>query len=155
VNDFYLNMSGAMIAPGNIDLLLMRSGLQWEMHPAQVFALELRAIEMGTQVYIEYDETKPFDIEDTKELFKPTPHTLMGIPVVLKQNYPMSLIRLMYEGREISRIENAAIPYGWADLANYDEWQKSEVEKFQKIGLRSKLNPRCKECNQELPCVNS
>ena len=151
MNDFYLNMCGAPVTQAAIGLILMRSGLQWEMHPAQVFSLEVQAMQVNTKftTHSEADEDR------FKELLAETKHTLMGIPVVLKQDYPLSLIRLMYEGREVSRIEALAVPIGFCDYPVGDPEDLEEKKKWEKIGFRSKLNPRCKECKQELPCVNS
>jgi len=131
MNDFYLNASGAAVTPALIDLMLMRSGMQWEMHPAQVFSLEMTALQNYT---ILEEEVSGDWAERLKELGKKTQHTLMGIPVVIKEEYPKFLIRLMYNGEEVTRIESLVIPGGFYD---YDE-ADSERRKMEAIGFRSK-----------------
>ena len=129
MNDFYLNASGAAITPFLVELLLMRSGLQWEMHLAQALSLELTALRLCTT--IEQKEAS------TVELGPKTQFTLMGIPITTSEDYPRSLIRLMHNGEEVTRIENLGIPIGFEDFANYDAYVISEREKMNKIGYRT------------------
>ena len=134
MNDFYLNASGAAVTPALIDLMLMRSGMQWEMHPAQVFSLEMTALQNYT---ILEEEVSGDWAERLKELGKKTQHTLMGIPVVIKEEYPKFLIRLMYNGEEVTRIENLAIPVGFCAWG--EEEMQSERSKMEAIGYRSRI----------------
>jgi hypothetical protein len=136
MNDFYVNAAGAAIAPQLIDLILMRSGLQWEMHPAQVHSLEMQAFRNVTVV----TATKE-GIEDTQKIpFPETKHTLMGLPVAIKYDYPMNLIRLMFNGEEITRIEFLAVPCGFENYLDFDKHCEDERQKMQKIGLRIKVS---------------
>jgi hypothetical protein len=129
MNDFYVNAGGAAVTPALIDLVLMRSGMQWEMHPAQVFSLEMTALQNSTILEEEISGTWA---ERLKELGKKTQHTLMGIPVVTSMEYPKYLIRLMYNGEEVTRIENLAIPGGFYDYKDVE----SERRKMEAIGFR-------------------
>ena len=81
-----------------LHIALLKSGLSWEIHPAQFLMLELYPA-----------------IEGTTELAKPTQYTLMGIPVVVKNDTSMSVIRLMYNDKEIYRIDALAIPVGFEE----------------------------------------
>jgi hypothetical protein len=129
MQDFYVNAGGARVALGLINLLLIRSGMQWEMHPAQVFSLEMNAFQNST---ILEEEISGDWAERLKELGKKTQHTLMGIPLVTSMEYPMSLIRLMYNGEEVTRIEALAIPGGFY---GYEDGE-SERRKMEAIGFR-------------------
>lgn len=135
--DFYINAAGARIAPELIEILIMRSGLQWEMHPAQVFSLEMQAL---NNVTVLKGESKEVDVQKMRELLPETKHTLMGIPIILKSYYPMNLIRLMFNGEEVTRIEALAVPCGFCNYADYDKHCKDEQEKLAKIGYRSSLD---------------
>jgi hypothetical protein len=129
MNDFYINASGGTPSPNLLALAVMRSGLQWEMHPAQVFGLERLAFERSTRLDSTFSTTTTVDI-----MKKHTEKTLMGIPVIQKADYPLNLIRLMYEGEEVTRIECLAVPYGFGDLSEAE--QESERNKFLAIGMR-------------------
>lgn len=135
MNDFYVNANGGLPTPNLFNLILMRSGLQWEMHSAQLYGLEMLALERSTR--IDYIAGKEVTGEEAKELGPETKLTLMGIPVITSQDYPKGLIRLMYEGKEVSRIEHIAIPCGFADYSEKET--QSEREKMAAIGYRHRL----------------
>ncbi len=122
-----LNMCGAIITPAVVLAALLKSGLRWEMHQAQVFSVERSSLD---STVLEIDIAS----EQAKELM---PHvqpsvTLMGIPVKIDNaNYPKGLIRLMHGDVELSRIENLAIPGGFVDEEEYtEEGRKREQDKF-------------------------
>jgi hypothetical protein len=129
MTDFYVNASGAPVTPSMLTLVTIRSGLQWEMHPAQLFSIELGSISDVTIVKKEITE------EEFKAIkFPETKHTLMGIPVVMKAEYPKTLVRLMYGDKEVTRIENLAVPSGFSSF-NHEE-QECERRKMETIGYR-------------------
>jgi hypothetical protein len=138
LSSFYFNAAGAMPTQAMLNLLLMRSGLRWEMHPAQLYGLEMLALEARTRFVVEKEHKA--EVQRTKELFKETKYTLMGLPVVLKQDYPMSLIRLMLNGEEVTRVECLAVPAGFWNPLTYEELDKGEREKLEKIGYRSRFD---------------
>ena len=132
MTEFYLNVNNAAVSPALVGLLLMRSGLQWEMHPAQEFSLEMMALRLLVQETVKADFSLP-----KTELGHKTQFTLMGIPIFATEDYPMNLIRLMYNGEEVTRMENVAIPTGFENFSDYDAHVASELEKMRKIGHRT------------------
>jgi hypothetical protein len=136
LSDYYINAAGSLPTPNLFGLILMNSGLQWEMHPAQLFGLEALALERNTRIDIIVG--KEVTGEEARELGLDTKHTLMGIPIVPKQEYPMGLIRLMLNGKEVSRIEALAVPYGFGKFT--EEECESERNKLAAIGYRSRFD---------------
>jgi len=132
MNDFYVNACGTCITPALIHILLVRSGLQWEMHPAQIHSLEMQELRATVEVAEELAEDNP---EHSKELMPSTGITLCGIIVNPKEEYPKHLIRLMYNGEEVTRIDNLAIPVGFCAWG--EEETQSERSKMEAIGYRS------------------
>ena len=123
---FYLNASGASVTHHILFLILLRSGISWEMHPAQLFAIEKQAMNFTMNSPVEVAEST---VTAHKEIGPECKYTLCGLPIKLRQDYPMSLIRLMLNDKELTRIEALGIPLlfcNGADLQN-------EREKFQKI----------------------
>jgi hypothetical protein len=128
-NNFYLNAGCACITPALIALLMMRTGLRWEMHPAQVCGLQMQTLKLEATV----ENVTALDPQKFAELM---PHTmgvtLMGLPVHIKEEYSMSLVRLMYKDEEVSRIEALAIPCGF--MKGSDEDLEVERKKMETIG---------------------
>lgn len=132
-----INMCSAIVTPAVVLATLLQSGLCWEMHYAQVFALEMSAL-MSTTVL----ETE-ITYEQAKELM---PHvqpsvTLMGIPVKIdNERYPKSLIRLMRGDVELSRIENLAVLGAVMGDSYYtEEDMKRERDKFVNLTYKGDL----------------
>ena len=125
----YINANGGAITHALVLAALAKSNLHWEMHHAMVYALEC-------MVFMEEPVTLVSEIAgEAKELFsRPQTVTLLGLPVVIDNvRYPKGLIRLMSGDKELTRIENLAIP---SVFCNYGDWaaeEKSEREKFQNL----------------------
>ncbi len=124
-----LNMCNMAVTPAAVLAALLKSGLHWEMHQAQVFSLETSAL----MTVLETEITS----EHAKELMShihPSV-TLMGIPVKIdNERYPKGLIRLMLGDTELSRLECLAVPCGFVDEEEYtEEGRKREGEKFAKL----------------------
>jgi len=131
------NNASAPINTGVILSSLMLSGLHWEMHPAQLFSVEIMALNF-------VDDGPLSETKDNAELL---PHvntkvtlmglpdtkvTLMGLPVEIKQNFPMSIIRLMHMEKEIGRIECLAVPMAFpvcedAERKRFEELDVAKV----------------------------
>lgn len=127
-----LNMCGGSVTPAVVLAALLKSGLCWEMHYAQVFALESLMFDFTKTAVLETEVPE----EMSKELFKhKTDVTLMGLPVKIdNERYPKHLIRLMLDGKELSRIEGLGIPGGFMDESDFtEEGTQREREKFAKL----------------------
>jgi len=120
--------------PINLSLLLSsvaKSDLHWEMHRAQLHALDLLTYMQKTELELEAKE-------NTLSVKVPVPehlsHTLMGMEIVTHEYYPRSLIRLMHGDREVARIEHLGVPAAMGYSGpDYEADQKSEAKKFQDL----------------------
>ena len=107
---------------------LAKSNLHWEMHHAQVYALEC-------QVFIESSEVIAMVSDDLSREIMDRPQTnvtLMGLPVIIdNERCPKGLVRLMSGDTELARIENLAIPNAFAEYG--DAEVERERRKFAKL----------------------
>jgi hypothetical protein len=130
-SDNYINANNGVISHTLVLAALAKSNLHWEMHHAQVYALEVLTFN-APPMTIESEVTE----EVAKELFSrpQTNITLMGLPVIIdNERYPKGLVRLMSGDRELMRIEALAVP---SAFCNYSDWaaeELSEREKFEKL----------------------
>jgi hypothetical protein len=82
---------------------LAKSNLHWEMHRAQVYAMECIELRFVGEVLV--DENPD---EMTRELLSrpQTNITLMGLPVIIdNERYPKGLVRLMSGDTELAHRE--------------------------------------------------
>lgn len=111
--------------------VLAKSDLHWEMHRAQLHALDLLTY-MNSDSTVVVKSKNPLNIE--MPVLKNLTHTLMGIDIRVNNKYPRSLIRLMWGDREIARLESLSVPctmdYNGPD---FEADRKSEIEKFRKL----------------------
>lgn len=99
-----LNACNSAISESLLVGLLSKSGLSWNMHKAQLYALQVM---LGDGINAQSEVSG-----DVEELV-PKPHglTLFGIPIVIDKKQAPSVILLADDsGREISRIDGLAIP---------------------------------------------
>ena len=101
-------------------------------NPAQLFSIEVQSVFLDREISTVSAEVPE---EETTELLKrELKHTLMGIPVALRSDYPKGWIRLYSGNKLVAYIENLAIP---AAYCSYPEtWEahvQSESAKAQKI----------------------
>src|ERR1035437_2101262 len=124
-----LNTCGASITHAVVLAALAKSNLHWEMHQAQVFALE--CLTFSTPPTVVESECN----EDTARelLSRPlTNITLMGLPVIIdNERYPKSLVRLMSGDTELSLLECLAVPNAFAEYG--EEETERERRKFAKL----------------------
>ena len=127
-----INMCGASINRASVLGALAKSNLHWEMHHAQVYALEIMGLQFVGEALV--DENPD---EMTRELLSrpQTNITLMGLPVVIDNaRYPKGLVRLMSGDVELSRIECLAVPNAFGDESDYtEEGLERERQKFAKL----------------------
>lgn len=124
-----INSNGCSINLALLLAALAKAELHWEMSRAQLFALDLMAGASGSITI-----TSEVSAEMPKEFISPCPvHTLLGIDVKVNNDYPETLIRLMWGDREISRIEALAVPAAMSRGMDWDTHQASEKAKFQKL----------------------
>ena len=126
-NESIINACSASISPAILLAVLAKSNLHWEMHQAQVYALESLSFSGPVEVV---------ESEETKEIFlHQTNITLLGIPVkVDNENYPKGLIRLMSGDKEIARVEMLGVPGVFFSEDDFtEEGMKREREKFAKL----------------------
>ena len=101
---------------------LAKSNLHWEMHHAQVYALEVQAL---TSVVSAEADMELMDMPQTNV-------TLMGLPVIIdNERYPKGLVRLMSGDTELARVELLAIPSVFMDAT--EEETERERRKFEKL----------------------
>ena len=127
-----INMCSASISRASVLAALAKSNLHWEMHQAQVFALEMTLFTEPPTVV----ETVVTEGMTRELLSRPqTNITLMGLPVVIDNaRYPKGLVRLMSGDVELSRIECLAIPMAFMDENDYtEEGRERERQKFAKL----------------------
>lgn len=128
VYDHTLNMNGGCVTPAALLRMFRASELRWHMHPAQLFSLEIQCFIKHSEVST---EVKAEDVP--KELLKTPDYTVLGIPVQLRDDYPMAWIRL-YAGKTlISAMENLAIPSTFCKWGDWDKYQAEENEKARVI----------------------
>ncbi len=105
--DNYIHCNDAAINRSTVLAALAQSNLHWEMHQAQVYALECQVLQEGfTEGFTELTGEISEDL--SREIFSrpKTQVTLMGLPVFIDNaNYPKSLVRLMSGDKELSRLE--------------------------------------------------
>ena len=112
-----INCCGASITYATVLAALAKSNLHWEMHHAQVYALEVQAFKEVTSVVPTEADTELMDMPQTNV-------TLMGLPVIIdNERYPKRLVRLMSGETELARIEHLAVPSIFA------EYGEEEVER--------------------------
>ena len=125
-----INANGASITRAIVLAVLAKSNLHWEMHHAQVYALEC-------QVFIESSEVIAMVSDDLSREIMDRPQTnvtLMGLPVIIdNERYPKGLVRLMSGETELARIECLAVPMAFCDYADWTTEVLSEREKFEKL----------------------
>jgi hypothetical protein len=129
---FGINMCGSAVTFAALLRLFRAAGLRWEMHPAQLFSVEMQSSFLdstATAVSTVVPE------EEATELLKVgLKHTLMGIPVALRPDYPERWIRLYSGNKLVAYMESLAIP---AEFGSYPEaleaHEQSEDAKAQKI----------------------
>ena len=105
--------------------VLAKSDLHWEMHQAQVFALEIQVLTEPTSTV----ETEVTEEMSRELLSRPqTNITLMGLPVIIdNERYPKGLVRLMSGDTELARIECLAIPNAFAEYGE-DETERERMK---------------------------
>jgi hypothetical protein len=127
---FGINMSGACITFAVLLRVFQAADLRWEMHFNQLFSIEIQSMFMDTPTSVETNFTE----EATTELFKKkTTYTLMGIPVMLRSDYPETWIRLYMGKKLVAYIENLAVPVGCNPQGDSNEHMQKEANKAQKI----------------------
>ena len=98
-----MNANCMPITPELLIKALAWSGLKWRMHLAQIVSLEAAALHHVVETQsAQVNEISPFVGE----------RTLMGIPIQLSEDVPLSTIELLLNGEVIYKIENLAIPSG-------------------------------------------
>lgn len=95
------------ISESNIRLILLKSGLHWKMHPAQLFSLENASLNNTTVV------TTTVKDEETKELMSKTPITLYGMPVQVSAEHSEYKISLYHDDKLVCEIDGIAVPNGF------------------------------------------
>lgn|SRR6202521_1137249 len=128
---FILNMSGAAINMAALLRIFRATNLRWEMHPAQLFSIEIVSTFIKETVSVVETEVKLEDVP--KELLKPMNYTLLGIPIAVREDYPKGWIRLYAGDKLVGAIENLAIPSVYGSSQSWDELQKEEEEKARKL----------------------
>jgi hypothetical protein len=110
-NALGLNMNGSAI---NFAVLLRAfhaANLRWEVHPAQLFSVELHSTFLDPET-IQEVSTEVSEGE-TELLNREIKHTLMGIPITLREDYPNTWIRLYAGDKLIAYLENLSVPWAW------------------------------------------
>lgn len=127
-----INMNGGAVTFAVLLRLFRAADLRWEMHPAQLFSIEVQSTFLdgaATAVSAEVPE------EETTELLKrELKHTLMGIPVALRSDYPKGWIRLYSGNKLVAYMENLAVPAAYIGYSvTWEAHVQSESAKAQKI----------------------
>lgn len=94
-NKNIINANAMALTPQLPLALLERTNLHWEMHRAQVFALEVCDFSTGSLTTA--------NKEASKEFLK-VQYTMGGLPITVREDYPKSLLRLMQGDTELGRI---------------------------------------------------
>lgn len=115
---FGLNMGSAAVSFSALLRMFQAADLRWEMHPAQLHSIELQSTFLNDPVVVSTEVTA----EEVKELLpREIKHTLMGVPVQIRKDYPESWIRLYMGTKLIAYMENLAIPAAYSSYS--EEWQ--------------------------------
>lgn len=127
-----VNMSGAAINFAVLLRVFHAADLRWEMHPAQLFSIELISTFLEESVTVVETEVKAEDVPT--ELMKNPKYTLLGVPVLLRQDYPKTWIRLYAGTKLVGYLENLAIPSAYCNGAiPWEDERKAETDKAQKL----------------------
>lgn len=112
----HLNMNGCAV--NFAALVRMFHTMEWHMSPAQLFSVQIQSVLMENTVEITTDVPP----EAAEELLKhEIKHTLLGIPVIIRKDYPECWIRLYAGNKLLGHIDGLAIP---SLYSNYKEdWQ--------------------------------
>lgn len=128
------NLGAGAITPSVIMGALIKTGLHWEMSPAQIFSLEINSL--YSEGKYQAIEEKLEDREDSLlcEIIPRQRYTLCGLPVSVRADYPEGWVSFVdKDGRELIRFNNCAIPSSFADWQNFDAHQKNEERKAEAI----------------------
>lgn len=121
--DYHMHMCGSVISPDVILRSVLALEIQWEMHPAQLLSLQIQ----------NFKDPVVQETEAPIEIAHKTTFTLLGIPITVREDYPMSLIRLMKGSHPVAHIDGLAIPIAYGEPADFDAHWKNEKEKYDKI----------------------
>ena len=123
-----INAKNGAITRAIVLATLAKSNLHWEMHHAQVYALECQVVFNGEPSVLVGEAPE----EMVRELLSrpQTNVTLMGLPVIIdNERYPKGLVRLMSGDTELARIECLAIPGAFCEGYTEEETER-ERRKF-------------------------
>jgi hypothetical protein len=115
------NYGCAVVSYAAILGALAQSGMRWEMHPAQLFSLEMLYTmkdPVGFERLVKEEKDKLMC-----ELIPATRYTMCGIPILVREDVPRGWIRLMFENKEIVRLEALAVP---SIYMRHDDFNKLE-----------------------------
>lgn len=128
---FGMNMGGATVNFASLLRVFQAADLRWEMHSAQLFSIELISTFLEAPVTVVETEVKAEDVPT--ELLKKTKYTLLGVPVLLRQDYPKTWIRLYAGTKLVGYLENLAIPSSHCGAVPWEAEQKTETDKAQNL----------------------
>ena len=123
-----INANGAVITRAIVLATLAKSNLHWEMHHAQVYALECQVVFTWAAFGSRTERHPKRRIREL--LSRPqTNVTLMGLPVIIdNERYPKGLVRLMSGDTELSRIECLAVPGVFCEGYTEEEAERERQE---------------------------
>ena len=130
INANTINANNMAITRAIVLATLAKSNLHWEMHHAQVYALECQVVFNGEPSVLVGEAPE----EMARELLSrpQTNITLIGLPVIIdNERYPKGLVRLMSGDTELARVELLAIPSVFMDAT--EEETERERKKFEKF----------------------
>lgn len=127
---FGLNMRGSAINFAVLLRMFQASNLRWEMNYAQVFSIEIQSVFIDPPVVLETETPS----EQVKELFKKDiKHTLLGVPVKLRDDYPEGWIRLYAGDKLVAYATNLAIPATFSSHVDWEAHEQRERDKAAKM----------------------
>jgi len=129
IPEFQLCMASGAVTKAAILSVLLNVNIHWQMHPAQLFSLEIQTVDWSqSPVTVEQCIA---DEEDKLvcEIIPATKYTLCGLPIEINEGVPESWIRLMQGNKEIARIDSLAVPCAFSGWKDFDSHNRIEQEK--------------------------
>lgn len=132
--DVHFNMCGGAITPSVIKGALIKTGLHWEMHPAQLFSLEINSLFAEGKEQAVWEKIEEKGDELLCELIPHTKYTLCGLPVVPRADYPEGWIDLVDTKKHtLIHIDNCAVPSVFGDWRDWQVHQANQNAKAEAI----------------------
>src|SRR5580658_4541571 len=105
--EYHLCANNTSLCFSTLEKAIILSGLTWGVHPSQVCAIHMNAMVNVSVVKAELkDDSFLLEIPQTQNF-------MLGIPVEMDPELPLSVVELRHNGAVIFTIDSLSIPWGF------------------------------------------